>query len=148
MEANAQHEDEPTGNDDEPMTPHLGNIAFWVNDFENMRKFYSEVIGVPERASSGGHVYYVQDGFSFSIIRMGFDPPRRGWSRCPHDPSLGVTWDPYITFYVPDLAAAIQRCRQAGIAMKSDEPFSLGEGYGMSIDVMDPDGNPVALTEL
>ncbi|MEP7217821.1 MAG: VOC family protein, partial [Bacteroidota bacterium] len=141
MEANARHEGEAIENNDDAVIPHLGNIAFWVHDFENMRKFYSEVIGVPERAAGPAYVYYVQEGFSFSIIKAAFDPPRRGWSRCPHDPSLGVTWDPYITFYVPDLAAAIGRCRQAGITMKSDEPFSLGEGYGMSVDVMDPDGN-------
>ena len=134
----------------ETVPPHLGNIAFWVSDFESMREFYSTILGVPEAgAGSVPHswVFYAHGPFSFSLNQARFSPQDRGWNRCPMTPGNGDNWDPYMTFYVPDLAETIARCREAGIRMRTQEPFSLGEGFGWSIDVRDPDGNTVAITQ-
>jgi hypothetical protein len=52
-----------------------------------------------------------------------------------------------MTVYVPDLEAVIDRCRARGITLRTEEPFSLGDGFGLSIEVRDPDGNTIAVTE-
>lgn len=134
----------------EPITPHLGNIAFWVSNFDAMRGFYSEILGVPEIAAGADRskwVFYAYGPFSFSLNEADYTVEPKGWNRCPVSPTLGDNWEPYITFYVPDLQAVIERCKAAGIVLRTEEPFSLGEGFGLSIDVMDPDGNAVAITE-
>lgn len=130
---------------------YLGNIAFWVRDFESMRGFYSDVVGVPEAAAGETPrpwVFYNQEGFSFSLLK-GDDlvSERAGWTRCPLPGSTGENWRPYITFYVSDLEAVVARCKAAGIVVRTEKPFSLGDGFGESIEVMDPDGNAVALTQ-
>ncbi len=130
--------------------PTLGNIAFWCSDFDAMRRFYSEIIGLPERAAGERPrkwVFYGDMTFSFSLNQAEIAPHDEGWTRCPRDPSIGDNWRPYITFYVPDLQATIARARQAGAPLHSDEPFSLGEGFGWSIEMKDPDGNAVAVTQ-
>lgn len=63
------------------------------------------------------------------------------------NPALGDMWEPYMTMYVPDLQEVMTRCRNAGIQFHSEEPFSLGEGFGVSIEALDPDGNTIALTQ-
>lgn len=130
---------------------YLGNIAFWVSDFDAMRKFYSDVVGVPE-AGTGEKprrwVFYNHEGFSFSLLKSDdLVPERKGWTRCPMPGSTGENWRPYVTFYVSDLRAVINRCKAAGVVVRTEEPFTLGQGFGESIEVMDPDGNAVALTQ-
>lgn len=152
MTMNAQSV-EPNGSsgDDSVPAPYLGNIAFWVRDFESMRKFYSDVVGVPEAAAGEKPrpwVFYNQEGFSFSLLKGdNLVSERAGWTRCPLPGSIGENWRPYITFYVPDLRAVVVRCKAAGIVLRTEKPFSLGEGFGESIEVLDPDGNAIALTQ-
>lgn len=129
---------------------YLGNIAFWVSDFDAMRNFYTNVVGIPETAAGETPrrwVFYNQGDFFFTLLKEEFSPDRSGWTRCPMPGSTGNNWRPYVTFYVPDLNAAIARCKAAGIVVRTEKPFSLGEGFGESIEVMDPDGNAVALTQ-
>jgi catechol 2,3-dioxygenase-like lactoylglutathione lyase family enzyme len=135
---------------DERQSAHLGNIAFWVSDFDAMRAFYTDVIGVDELASGErprNWVFYGSNEFSFSLNQAEFTPAESGWTTCPKWGSSGENWNPYMTLYVPDLQEVIARCKAAGIRIRTEEPFSLGEGFGMSIEVMDPDGNAVALTQ-
>lgn len=148
--ASAQMHEKAVEETPEQVQPHLGNIAFWVSDFDGMRRFYSEIIGVPEIASGDPpyqFVFYAYGPFSFSLNKADFTPEPKGWRRCPMPPSHGENWEPYFTLYVPDLQAVIARCKEAGIALRSEEPFSLGDGFGFSIDIMDPDGNAVAVTQ-
>jgi len=137
--------------DDSLPAASLGNIAFWVSDFDAMRKFYTEVIGVSEVAAGQtprAWVFYQQEGFSFSLLKSNeLVPERLGWARCPMPGSTGDNWRPYITFYVPSLSAVIARCKAGDITIRTEVPFSLGEGFGESIEVMDPDGNSIALTQ-
>lgn len=137
--------------DSEKSVASLGNIAFWVSDFNAVRAFYSEVIGIPEAAAGETPrpwVFYNQGGFSFSFLKSDdLVPKREGWARCPMPGSTGENWRPYITFHVPDLRAVIARCKAAGIVVRTEEPFSLGANFGESIEVMDPDGNAIALTQ-
>ncbi len=136
-----------------PETPHLATIAYWVRNFEAMRRFYSEVIGVPEQWY--GNVLYdcvvyggSGEGFSFMLCHAEeCRPETQGWARCPKPGSTGEHWLPYTTFYVPDIRAVIERCSASGIELRTEEPFSLGEGYGWSIEVKDPDGNALAITQ-
>jgi catechol 2,3-dioxygenase-like lactoylglutathione lyase family enzyme len=135
---------------EETTPPHLGNIAFWVSNFDAMRDFYSRIIGIPEIAAGDDgspYVFYSYGPFSFSLIGSGATPQESGWSRCPMTPNEGDNWLPYITFYVPDLHEVILRGRESGVRFRTEKPFSLGEGFGWSIDVRDPDGNTVALTQ-
>jgi hypothetical protein len=50
---------------------HLGNIAFWVSDFDQMRKFYTETIGIPELSGGSyrgkGWAFYGNGSFTFSL---------------------------------------------------------------------------------
>ena len=136
---------------DEEVRPQLGSISLWVSNFEAMRHFYSEVMGFPE-AWVGNVVYNcaVYDFNGYQIIlchNETFTPPQRGWTRCPAMGSEGENWDPYITFYVPDIQAVIDRCRAAGAILRTPEPFSLGGNFGVSIEVKDPDGNAIAITQ-
>jgi catechol 2,3-dioxygenase-like lactoylglutathione lyase family enzyme len=135
---------------DEQAQAHLGNVAFWVSDFAAMRAFYSGVLGVPELHAGDrprNWVFYGNQHFSFSLNEAPYAPAPRGWARCPMDPKKGEAWDAYFTIYVPDLDAVIARCRAGGHALHTDAPFSLGEGFGRSIEVRDPDGNTVAVTQ-
>jgi catechol 2,3-dioxygenase-like lactoylglutathione lyase family enzyme len=128
----------------------LGNIAFWCSNFEETRHFYTHILGIPElgAGTTPRHwVIYGDGGFSFSFNQAEFDPGDRGWPRCPLTPALGETWEPYITVYVPDLETVMDRCRNSGIVLRTEDPFSLGEGFGTSIEVRDPDGNTIAVTE-
>lgn len=137
----------------EEITPHLATMAFWVKDFAPMRRFYSEVIGIPE-VWYGNALYDCvvygnpADGFSFMLCQSDeCESEGRGWTRCPKPGSIGENWHPYVTFYVPDIRAVVDRCRAAGIETRTEEPFSLGEGYGWSIEVKTPDGNAIAITQ-
>ncbi len=128
----------------------LGNIAFWVSDFDAARRFYTELLGIPETASGDvprKWVFYVGDGFSFSLNHAEFNPEQRGWTLCPMGGSVGDNFEPYVTVYVADLEAVIRRCRDAGIEIRTEEPFSLGENFGWSIEMRDPDGRTVAVTQ-
>jgi catechol 2,3-dioxygenase-like lactoylglutathione lyase family enzyme len=137
----------------EAMTPHMATVAIWVKNFDAMRHFYSEVIGVPEMWYGNALydcVVYGGSGGDFSFMlahNSEAEPPTAGWTRCPKPGSVGQNWLPYTTFYVPDLGAAIDRCHAAGIELRTEAPFSLGPGYGWSIEVKDPDGNALALTQ-
>lgn len=137
--------------DDSTTPPSLNNIAFWVSDFNAMRKFYSEIIGIPEAAAGEKPrqwVFYQQGGFAFSLLKSTeLIPERKGWGHCPMPGSTGDNWRPYITFSVPDLQAVIARCKAGSITVRTEKPFSLGDGFGESIEVMDPDGNAIALTQ-
>lgn len=136
--------------DTPPPLPALGNIAFWSADIDAARRFYSEVVGLPEGASGAQPrkwVIYGSAGFSFSLNEAPDTDVTDGWAKCPMDPSTGDTWAAYHTIYVPDLAAVVERCRAAGVPLHQDEPFSLGEGFGRSIEARDPDGRTIALTE-
>lgn len=133
--------------------PYLQNIAIWAADFPAMRKFYSDVIGLPE-SWYGDRLYpcvVYRNGSSPMTLMLAhkeeFVPQRRGWTTCPKVGGVGENWDPYITFFVPDIRGAVDRCRAQGIVMRTDEPFDLGDGFGLSIEVLDPDGNAVALTQ-
>ena len=132
-------------------TPHLGNIAFWASDFTAMREFYSEVIGLAEIAVGGEvgnrYVFYMYGSFSFSFNEAAFTPPRSGWSKVPMPTATGDHWGPYVTLYVPALTEVIERAKAKGITLRTDAPFSLGEGFGFSMEMLDPDGNAVAVTE-
>ena len=136
---------------DNPGPPaYLGNIAIWAADFDAMRNFYSNLVGVPELAQGDRPrkwCFYGNEIFSFSLNEATFTPEPKGWARCPMNPSLGEAWEPYITIYVPDIQEVMARCRKAGVQFHSGEPFSLGEGFGVSIEARDPDGNTIALTQ-
>jgi len=88
------------------------------------------------------------DGFSFMLCQSGeCKLEGHGWTRCPKPGSTGENWHPDVTFYVPDIRAVVDRCRTAGIETRTEEPFSLGEGYGWSIGVKTPNGNAIAITQ-
>ncbi len=130
--------------------PYLGNIAFWCADFDAMLAFYTKTLGL-QPLSVGDRprkwAFFGDNSFNFSLNEAPFTPVDKGWAKCPMNPALGEEWHPYITFYVQDLDAVITRCRENNVPLHSEEPFSLGEGFGRSIEVKDPDGNTVALTE-
>lgn len=133
-----------------PPLPALGNIAFWTSRFDESRRFYSEILGLPEGAAGDRPRHWVIYGtaaFSFSLNESSEAAPTDGWARCPMDPSTGDTWEAYFTVYVEDLDAVLTRCRAAGIELHQDEPFSLGKGFGRSVEARDPDGRTIALTE-
>ena len=130
--------------------PYLGNIAFWVSDFEKSRAFYSEIIGVNEmeygEVPRKWALYGTKD-FSFSVNEGRSESRKIRWAKSPMNPSLNETWDPYVTIYVPKLDEVTNRCRSANVSMRQEQPFSLGQGFGRSIEVQDPDGNTLAITE-
>lgn len=140
-----------TRSDENPLVGTFGNIAFWVNDVAQSRHFFSVVLGVPELTARDGDkpfVFYGNPaGFSFSINKGEAQKANEGWAKCPFDPTQNDTWKPYMTIYVTDLNAVIERCKLEQIPMRQDKPFSLGEGFGESIEIKDPDGNTWAVTQ-
>jgi hypothetical protein len=71
-----------------------------------MRRFYTEVIGVPELASGAdprGWAFYGNGAFTFSLNEAAYTPASDGWTRCPMNPAIGDNWRPYMTFYVASL---------------------------------------------
>ena len=134
-----------------PVQGVFGNIAFWVNDLAASRHFFSDILGIPELAAREGAKPFVFYGnpaaFTFSINKGDVKPAEAGWTKCPFDPAMNDNWKPYMTIYVNDLAAVIDRCKSEDIPMRQDEPISLGEGFGISIEMKDPDGNTWAVTQ-
>jgi catechol 2,3-dioxygenase-like lactoylglutathione lyase family enzyme len=125
----------------------FGTMALWVSDFPAMRHFYSEVLGLPE-VWYGNRLYdcVVYDDGTFMLCKGDFTPSARGWALCPKPGSEGEHV-PYFTFYVPDIQSVVERGRAAGIIFRTEEPFSLGGSFGLSIEARDPDGNPIAITQ-
>lgn len=129
---------------------HLGNIAFWVSDFDAARAFYVDLLGLEplhEGDRPRNWAFFGNEFFTWSINEAEMQPAEKGWARCPMNPALNEAWDPYITIYVDDLAGTLERCRDAGVEVRQSEPFSLGEGFRFSSEVRDPDGNTIALTQ-
>ncbi len=136
---------------DDAIVGTFGNIAFWVSDVAKSRHFFSDILGIPELAAREGAKPFVFYGnpatFTFSINKGDVKSAKNGWTKCPFDPTLNDDWKPYMTIYVNNLQAVIDRCNNEGIPMRQDEPFSLGEGFGISVEIKDPDGNTWAVTQ-
>ena len=135
-----------------------------VSDIDKAAAFYTQVLGfkevegfdVPEvmgrqsgLADRPFHVRVFQagDGSDATNLKImsfpGLLPPRPD-NRTIHA-ALGIR---YLTLYVADNNAAVQRCRKAGVEIMAHGPYLLPEGFPAGVYltcVRDPDGNIIEL---
>lgn len=140
----------------------LGTV---VADLEKSVKFYTEVIGfkelpgfeVPsEFAKEAGltsgsglkvRVLVLGEGNAatkLKLMEMSSDKPKKNENEYIHS-ELGFR---YLTIYVSDMTAALERLKKAGVKTVAKSPVSLAKGSptGMFLTlVRDPDGNLIEL---
>ncbi|RFS83208.1 VOC family protein [Actinomadura spongiicola] len=115
------------------------NVRYMVNDVETAVGFYTEHLGFTVRTNAApafadvvrGNLRLLLSGPSSSAGRPmpdGTEPAPGGWNR--------------IHLIVPDIAAEVDRLRNAGLTFRND--IVTGPG-GNQILLEDPSGNPIEL---
>jgi len=125
------------------------NIRFvynFCNDLAAMRRFYTDLLGLPEAAYSEEHRYlcYRSEGFQFMFFRPDAEvPPREGWADQPAYAG-GTTFDTSWSIEIPEekFAATMARLREAGVESFAAEPDWRVDSY-WGLAVKDPMGNTV-----
>jgi predicted enzyme related to lactoylglutathione lyase len=122
-------------------------MIIWCRDFPRMVEFYERVIGfeVERRSEKSRWVQFNNGEFSFALMEGGAERDGNQFARCPIDPLRGDTWAPYVTVKVEDFDACLARIRESGAPVREWSAERLPEGR--LLDVLDPDGNTLALTE-
>lgn len=151
----AQAEDQPVFS---KTTVDLGIV---VSDLKQAAKFYIEVVGMKEvpgfkvpgkRVAQFGLTdnqpvvarrFVLNDGKDSSSLKlMAFPnaPGKRPSQKFIHS-TLGFS---YLTLFVNDMAAAVERAKKAGVKMLGETPSQLGGDNYLAV-YRDPDGNFIEL---
>ena len=151
----AQAEDQPVFS---KATVDLGIV---VSDLKQAAKFYIEVVGMKEvpgfkvpgkRVAQFGLTdnqpvvarrFVLNDGKDSSSLKlMAFPnaPGKRPSQKFIHS-TLGFS---YLTLFVNDMAAAVERAKKAGVKMLGETPSQLGGDNYLAV-YRDPDGNFIEL---
>jgi catechol 2,3-dioxygenase-like lactoylglutathione lyase family enzyme len=140
----------------------ITHMIIWCRDFERMADFYERVIGfeVERRSEQSKWIQFNNGAFSFALMEGGSEGvptgtpteaeaarvgPGKGFARCPIDPLQGDTWDPYITVKVDDFEGCLRRLRESGVPMREWPRDRFPDGR--LLDVLDPEGNTLAISE-
>jgi catechol 2,3-dioxygenase-like lactoylglutathione lyase family enzyme len=127
---------------------YISHMIIWCRDFARMAEFYERVIGfeVERRSDQSQWIQFNNGEFSFALMAGEVKREPQGFARCPIDPLRGDTWDPYVTVKVEDFDGCLRRIRESGATMREwpHDHFP----HGRLLDVLDPDGNTLAITEV
>lgn len=132
----------------EKATPEV-NVRFvynFCNDLAAVRRFYTDVLGLPEAAYSEEHRYlcYQSEGFQFMFFRPDEPVPlREGWADQPAYAG-GTTYDTSWSIEIPEAAFAdtVARLRAAEVELFADDPEWRVDSY-WGLTAKDPMGNTV-----
>lgn len=125
------------------------NVRFvynFCNDLAAMRRFYTDLLGLPEAAFSEEHRYlcYQSEGFQFMFFKPDAEVPARAdWADQPAYDG-GTTFVTSWSVEVPEeeFAAVVARLREAGVECFAEEPDWRVDSY-WGFTVKDPMGNTV-----
>jgi len=138
------------------------DLGMVVSDVEKAAAFYKNALGFKEvpgfdvsakmGAGSGltdGHGFRVRvfilkiesTATKIKLIEFPKVPSKKVDHRFIHS-SLGYS---YLTIFVSDTTAAVERARKAGAVFVKDEPYRLSNGDRYLTLVRDPDGNIIEL---
>ena len=124
---------------EESMSPKLYRVILPVTDIAKAEKFYSELFQLPgERISPGRH-YFNLGGTILAI----YDPVADG---DPLDGGWKHHQNQYIYIGVSDLEAVLERAKQAGATLISEEIESMPWGERLFY-AHDPFQNPICLVD-
>jgi catechol 2,3-dioxygenase-like lactoylglutathione lyase family enzyme len=125
----------------------ITHMIIWCRDFARMADFYERVIGfeVERRSEQSKWIQFNNGAFSFALMEGGSEQRGEGFARCPIDPLQGDTWDPYITVKVDDFEGCLRRLRESGVPMREWPRDRFPDGR--LLDVLDPEGNTLAISE-
>jgi catechol 2,3-dioxygenase-like lactoylglutathione lyase family enzyme len=107
-----------------------------VRDFERCAAWYTDVLGLSVLALEPGEFCVLAAPGGGAVLALATDHPDRIAER------PGSGWTP--TFSVDDFDATVAALRAAGAAFDAEEE-GADEGYRL-VRVLDPEGNPVAIT--
>ncbi len=138
------------------------DVGIVVSDIEKAAAFYKNALGFREvpgfdvsakmGAGSGltdGHAFRVRvfilklesTATKIKLIEFPKVPSKKVDHQFIHS-SLGYS---YLTIFVSDTTAAVERARKAGAVFVKDEPYRLSDGTRYLTLVRDPDGNIIEL---
>jgi catechol 2,3-dioxygenase-like lactoylglutathione lyase family enzyme len=141
------------------------DVGLVVSDVAKSAKFYSEALGFTEiegfdvpaglAKDSGlcdGHAFHVrvmvlgegESATKIKLIEFKGVPSKKVDNSFIHS-SLGMR---YLTIWVADTTAAVERCKKLGVKLLAKSPVALPKGFpeGIFLTVVnDPDGNVVEL---
>lgn len=129
------------------------NIRFifnFCNDIEEMRRFYSEIVGLQEVSYQNdddwGWLVYQNEGFQFMWFRSDENlPVIDGWAAQPGYPGgeFAITsWS--IEVPQEDFEEIVEKLKSAGVKLLSMKPEWRQDSY-WGFTVMDPMGNTVEI---
>ena len=133
---------------DEKPPPQVNDrfVYNFCNDLAAVRRFYTELLGLPEAAYSEEHRYlcYQSEGFQFMFFRPDAGVPiKEGWADQPAYGG-GTTFDTSWSIEIPEAAFAdtVARLRAAEVELFADVPDWRVDSY-WGLTVKDPMGNTV-----
>ena len=113
----------------------VAGVIIWTEQFEEMLRFYRDVLGLPLRGAKPGFANFEWGSFRLSVAS--------------HDGVQGQSRDPLrvmVNFAVDDIFAAHRRLTESGVAfLRSPEQEPWG---GWVATLADPDGNTLQLLQL
>jgi catechol 2,3-dioxygenase-like lactoylglutathione lyase family enzyme len=113
-------------------------VTVQVRDFDSCLAWYRDVLGlVPQWFEPGEFATLAAPGAYGPTLSLATDHPDRV------APRPGVGWTP--TLVVDDFDAAIGELRRSGVIFDAEEE-GADEGYRL-VRVLDPEGNPVGITD-
>ncbi|WP_433926316.1 VOC family protein [Sorangium cellulosum] len=116
-------------------------VRYQTTDVDRAVRFYTEQLGFALDLQAGTEFAAVSRG----DLRLLLSGPGSSGARPMPDGRAQVAggWN-RVVLYVDDLAAIIERLREAGTSFRNDIERGMG---GAQIQIEDPDGNPVELHE-
>lgn len=112
----------------------LAWVLLYVKDFERMRDFYRDQVGLPIAFEAPGVAAFDTGPCSLELMaRPELDNPRTGWER-------NVV---LISFHVDDIEAAAAQLRDRGVEMASEIRYVVGveNPQWRLAQFRDPEGN-------
>lgn len=122
----------------------LGAIGFFVENFDEMVKFYRDVMKMKQNIDMNGFAGFVtEDGFYFNLCTRGV---MENLTSMPISYTKGLNGTMQLSFGVPkyaDVDVEYERLTKAGakpISRPVSKPYGLREAY-----VADPEGNLIEI---
>lgn len=113
----------------------VDNVLFEVGDLEGARRFYGELLGLPEK--------FAFPRVGLVCFRLGAEEPGLLVRASPVEPGP-PRWSPRLWLEVRNARAAAARLGDAGVPLL-EEPRELRTGW--VVEIADPWGNVVGLTD-
>jgi catechol 2,3-dioxygenase-like lactoylglutathione lyase family enzyme len=130
--------------------PAIKFIFIYANDVEQMRNFYTNILGLEEvcfiNEGGFGYINYNMGGFEFMIFKTDKPIPiHQEWQAQPGYPG-GTGYLPSWSVIIDKscFESVVQKCRDAGLKTFSDKPEWRQESY-WGFTVADPMGNTVEI---